>query len=812
MDQYAAKFKTSFLFCFFFVISITSFLNAQQEKTIPDIEKIYLHTDRDYYILGEDLWYKAYVVNAFNHRLFSHSNVLYVELISAESKILTRHKTYMQEGLGHGDFKLTDSVGVKPGKYQIRAYTNYSRNFGDDFVFEKDIEIIDVFKQQTNEKEALNGKNPKKTEANTISETPKIDVQFFPEGGSLLHNVPSVVAFKAVDNYGNPINAKGEVFDENNQLVSLFLSVHDGMGKFQMKPKSGMKYHAKITTSTGITIEKPLPEISETGYLLAFKQVQGKNIVTIKTNDKTLAENNNLLTVSCNTRGINYLEGTQKLEKNILSFELPTERFSEGISQITLYDANGRPQSERLVYVEKPNDLQVTIKTDKPIYKAGQPVVLNVVSQSKSGLGVPASFSVSVTDTNGSENENDFSSNICSQFLLESDIRGKINNPVYYFNSTNPHRLAHFDLLLLTQGWRDFLWKTMPEPREGNRFEAENGFEISGRVKQLLGEKPKAGVNMTLALMGEKGMNIFNAETDSLGRFKFEDLMFVGQTNMFLNSKNDRGKSRGEILIDPFEKEALPVSFSVDKTVDFDTVSTPNKIIENVYRKFATFGIAPENILDEVEIIAKKKDETTSLYGMPDFSYVPDENSPVVNDIYQYIQFAIPGVIVTGDTIRFMRFNGPAHIILNGFPLFNQSDIDFIQPDDIEKIDAIKGPSAAIFGAEGANGVIAIYTKEGATTTAEKKVYHSIKDNIEGFYSERVFYESNADEDDFQAESKAAVRNTIYWNPYVHPDTTGTVQVNYNNAKVAAKAKVTLEGITASGIPVVKEAYYTVEK
>lgn len=91
-------------------------------------------------------------------------------------------------------------------------------------------------------------------------------------------------------------------------------------------------------------------------------------------------------------------------------------------------------------------------------------------------------------------------------------------------------------------------------------------------------------------------------------------------------------------------------------------------------------------------------------------------------------------------------------------------------------------------------------------------MYHSIKDNIEGLYSERVFYELNADNDDFQAESKAAVRNTICWNPYVHPDTTRTVQVNFKNTKIDTKAKITLEGITASGIPVVKEAYYTVEK
>uniref|UniRef100_UPI00047D5A64 hypothetical protein n=1 Tax=Flavobacterium daejeonense TaxID=350893 RepID=UPI00047D5A64 len=39
---------------------------AQDTKFIPDIEKIYLHTDRSTYFMGEDLWYKAYVVRATN--------------------------------------------------------------------------------------------------------------------------------------------------------------------------------------------------------------------------------------------------------------------------------------------------------------------------------------------------------------------------------------------------------------------------------------------------------------------------------------------------------------------------------------------------------------------------------------------------------------------------------------------------------------------------------------------------------------------------------------------------------------------------
>ena len=112
-------------------------------------------------------------------------------------------------------------------------------------------------------------------------------------------------------------------------------------------------------------------------------------------------------------------------------------------------------------------------------------------SKSKAGAAKSASFSLSVTDMNGVVDEKDFGTNISSYFLMESDIRGKVHNPGYYFDATNVKRLEHLDDLLLTQGWRDFLWKTMPKSNDTINYKAEKGITISGRVKQLFGEKPK---------------------------------------------------------------------------------------------------------------------------------------------------------------------------------------------------------------------------------------------------------------------------------------------------------------------------------
>ncbi|RVT74936.1 hypothetical protein EOD40_12240 [Flavobacterium sufflavum] len=800
--------KFSLVCLFWFVVSI-GFLQAQDKKTLPDVEKVYLHTDKSIYFIGEDLWYKAYNVRAYNNLLFDNSNILYVELISPDSKIISRNKTNIEMGLGSGDFQLTDSIGVKPGVYQLRAYTNWNRNFGDDFVFKRNIEIIDAFESHSKTNKTENYTVEMKTTGSGLTKQNEFTVDFFPEGGSLLENVASIVGFKAVDSSGKPINVKGDIFDSDNELITSFLSPHDGMGKFQIMPIEGKKYYAKIKTLSGEELRVELPDVTKQGYLLNFRVFKGKNIVTINTNEKTLLQNPNaVLTVVCKAKGISYLESTLTLTQTALSFELAKDKAPEGISQITLYDSNSRPQSERLVYIEKEQDLDVQLSADKASYKPNEKATINVSSKSKAGAVKSASFSLSVTDMNGVLDDKDYGTTISSYFLMESDIRGKVHNPSYYFDATNQKRLEHLDDLLLTQGWRDFLWKTMPKFNDTISYKTEKGITVSGRVKQLLGEKALIGNNMTLALINKKHMNIFNATTDSDGGFKFENIMFSGKTNMFLNSRNLKGKFRGEIVLDPIEQNPPAVSFQNEP---INWTATTKTIVQNVFKKFTAFGIKPENVLNEVKIVAKKKNQAPIFYGIPDNSYAPDESVTTFIDIFDMIVQKLPGVISDGDSVRFQRFDGEPLFLLNGNTAF-KTEIDFIQPSDVEKIDAVKGASATLYyGSSAANGIIAVYTKPG-TKPAEKGGFHAIKKEIDGFYTARVFYTLNPEKPNLELDDKGAVRNTLYWNPYVHPDKTGNATVNYYNTKVETKVKVALEGITATGIPVVKNTYYTIKK
>ncbi|KAA5827484.1 hypothetical protein FPF71_01170 [Algibacter amylolyticus] len=813
------KITSTIVRCVFLLILSFNFSFSQQTPTstppkegIPDIEKVYLHTDRSNYVVGEDLWYKAYLVYAFNNLLFDHSNVLYVELIAANSKIIARNKTRLDDGLGYGDFKLTDSLGVKPGKYQIRAYTNWMRNFDDDFVFTKEIEVFDVF-----DKSNKNAKNTalQNTEPSNIAAATKSDInlQFFPEGGSLIEDVLSVVAFKAVDSYGNPVKVKGEVFDDNGNLVTLLGSLHDGMGKFIITPKKGERYYAKITNSNGEEIlEVKLPKAKDQGYLLSAVSVRGKNMISIKTNAVTIANYQSApVKIVCSSRGISYFEGSQPLSQTSITFELPKTNLLEGVLQITLYDALARPQSERLIYIEKKKDVNVTLKTVKEVYKPNEKVTLYISSKTAEDKAVPASFSLSSVDVNGMQGSKDFGTNICSYFLLESDIRGKVHNPSFYFDKANPRRLAYLDVLLLTQGWRDFLWKEMPKINPYNEpYVAEKGITISGTVKQIEADIPKPNNTVLLNMFNKGKMRSLTGLTDANGRFKFENLVFMGPTTMMLNTQDDKRKERGMFELDSLLLPPLASNFTADSTV-FSSKSLTIK--NNIYRKNITFGITGETVLDAVEINGKGKSNVPkSLYGTPDHSYIIDEDTPHFSSIYLLLQFKIPGIQVSGTSIKFFGNSGTAQIRIDGVPF--EGDIGFIYPDDVAKVESMNGPSASVFGLDGANGVILIYLKEGALNKRSKTKLkpHSITKQIDGLYDARVFYSPKPEELAFKMDNSDAIRNTLYWNAFVHPDETGNTQVSYYNTNVETDVKVTLEGLTSTGIPIVVKTHYAIKK
>jgi hypothetical protein len=129
----------------FFVFPVHSF--AQPEQITGKLgeycsrvpwEEVYVHTDRDSYIAGEDMWLKMYSFERYTCRS-SKSTIAYFELLSYGNRPVIRKRVRLEGGAGPCHVALPDTLS--PGTYTIRAYTNVMKNFMPDNCFVKEINI-----------------------------------------------------------------------------------------------------------------------------------------------------------------------------------------------------------------------------------------------------------------------------------------------------------------------------------------------------------------------------------------------------------------------------------------------------------------------------------------------------------------------------------------------------------------------------------------------------------------------------------------------------------------------------------------------
>lgn len=144
--------RSTILFCALILFSATGFKLAAQEDPLNGLvsklqkissdypqEKVHIHTDKPYYVVGDSLWLKGYIVNSEKNELSNLSKILYVDLINDRDSVKKSLRIPAVLGLAWGDMVLTDSL--TEGNYRLRAYTNWMRNFGEEYYFDKVIKI-----------------------------------------------------------------------------------------------------------------------------------------------------------------------------------------------------------------------------------------------------------------------------------------------------------------------------------------------------------------------------------------------------------------------------------------------------------------------------------------------------------------------------------------------------------------------------------------------------------------------------------------------------------------------------------------------
>ena len=556
-------------------------------------EKVYLHFDNTSYYLGETMWFKAYVVGTADHTLHPQSKVLYVELVAPEGYVVETKKYKLDDkGCCSGEFDLKESI--LSGYYTVRAYTRYMLNWGDEAIFARTFPVYDAVSGGHYEiKDMLDRRrSPLLAEDRQQVDKMKYRLDFYPEGGHLIEEIPCVVAYELLRHDGKPMKDSITIFEDKRPLLRT-APEHNGKGTFHFTPRKGVQYRAEVkyveTNEHGRTKEQiarfALPVVEREGVGIAVREEADSFILDIRNNIE------NEISLGCAILNKGRMQLYEPFSSGMAHKTIILHRDSlpEGVCRLVVFANQDIPLAERQFFVRHDRvhsddlhcvRLNVTTSEGVPIEDAElepyEKVTLRIAREDGKPISPEASLSLSVTDADSRE-DIATGGNLYTHLLLGSELRGYIPDAFRYFDPKNVNRSRELDLVMLTHGWTSYDWSVLSNRHFDLKHPIEEGITVNGELLEFAYSRSKRHPNGRIPLsyepmafhsmffaMKEKGdLQEYELMTDIDGSFKIHMDDFYGNHIISLSPKQEATRyQRPIMLIDKFfSPKSLPEQY-----------------------------------------------------------------------------------------------------------------------------------------------------------------------------------------------------------------------------------------------------------
>ncbi len=748
-------------------------------------ERLYLHYDKSSYTPGDTIWFKAYLMT----ELFpsEDSKTIYVDWLDEKGAVLEHTVAPVLEASSNGQFAV-------PEKYSgstiyVKAYTRWMLNFDSSFLYNKQLSVL--------------SKTPAPA---TQKNEPVVSVQFLPEGGDAVAGLKNKIAFKATDQWGQPANISGTIYDDKGKAIETFRSIHHGMGTFYLMPEAGVSYTAKWKISRGVQQETLLPAIKPAGVGITVSLAGSRRIVTVERSANAPAAN--LYMVGTMYQQKVFSTTVNLSTKNTESKNIPTQNLPTGILTITIFNAAHQPLAERITYIKNGN---FSFQPEVNVVRYG----LNKRAKNEWELIVPdslaANLSIAVTDA---AINSDSSENIYSHLLLTSELKGTIYKPAQYFLSNQDSINQQLDLVMLTNGWRRFNWTAVvggrtaqiAHPRDtaylhfsGKLYGIQPGRLSNENLVAILKPKDSAASQMLAVPINSNGVFsqpdfVFFDTLQVFYQFKKGSLL-NGASARFMENRfgAPKWKALNFIPSNIFLKDTTGAYYQRARATEKLELKEffNSKMLSNV-----TVRSQIRSRINELD-----KRYTSGLFSGADsyqFDLTEDRTAMSALNIFQYLQGKVAGLQISnsGASTTLQWRGGSPSVYLNEAP----TDIDMISSvavSDIAYVKVFRPPFMG--GFNGAGGAIAIYTKRGNDAQNTSTVKGLDKSTIVGYSPVKEFYSPNYGTFDARHEQRD-LRTTLYWNPFViTTPKNNKVKLAFYNNDVTKAFRVIIEGITKDG-------------
>ncbi len=857
------------------VLAIASSLTAQDVQAIAERldlqryvypqEKIHVMTDRGVYLAGDTLWLRAWVVDAATHQPVFASKFVYVELVSPTDSLCAHVKIHLDDdGVFQGYLPIPDDL--PEGRYQLTAYTLFMQNAGADYFcrlpievtglmslerrisarcvrFDDEVEVRlsytdldgtpsefsnccylnhygDMRSQGRGNGEArftLKGKDASEpvvlveidgyAKYIPLPANREVLVDFYPEGGYLVPNVENAVAFKMHDPDNLTVKTSGELVDEQGVVVAPLLVEHDGMGLARFTPRVDGHYTARWRDNFDELVTFDLPQVRPDATVVQVRH----------------DEDGQIRLQAAGAHGAGAILVVQQrgclIAASRDAIVLNENEFSPGVVQALLIDEGGRCLSERLFFAERPTLSATSVETERPVYNNRDAVKVTVDMNSLVMGADGGDCAVAVVDNRAAViAEGDIFSNL----LLQSDLRGNVHDPGYYFRDDDSidgaERSRHLDLLMLTQGWRRY---DIPRVLKGHvaepQFPCEVSQVVAGRVLSEFRNRPLANAEVGLIIPKMEYANV--ATTDSLGRFSIPVPLIADGVDCVVIAMNDKGKKQTNLEL---AEEEYPKNYYL---ID---AGTSNGLTANVQEEQAKRLINEDDwrhiMLDELVVKASRhlhkpavesrriltaddisKKGITSVegalaaIGVTDFSKVRISiDGESLSDLYFTDSETIAKAIAmsSGPRDRNDKQSGFNFAALNTGTDYELSQVSiaegFVSMKNVEYISYSVG--------RGGTRTINITRKPGSSKEwKEPSRYVKIAHPM-GAQRPVEFYTPRYDKDDCGIEPGNDQRRVLYWNPRVKVGEDGMARFDfYCNDAQNTTYTILVEGVTNKG-------------
>lgn len=607
-----------------------------------------------------------------------------------------------------------------------------------------------------------------------------VNLDFYPEGGNIISGLDNLIAFKATNEYGKPVNIEGYLIDQYGRQMQKIKSTCKGLGKFVINPEADIKYKIQLVKPYLEKNVYKLPVAQYEGVQLHYQGMENGCLLFSVINNLPVYQSGIYMLIEQKARilwtaSVDF--GREKLIK------VPAEKFKSGPVKCTLLDKQGNLLAARNVFINNSSGGDaIKFSATKTHYAKRERVILEYTN--KNDCIIKSNISVF-------NNRFDPDPNISMENYFYFITELKELNPELVNADLSPLMI---DLILLTHDL-----KSLPIRGLINRDKADpmRFYNNDGIIGQVVDKKGKPVENARVKIIHSLDLNTYQASSDLQGIFHITfDNNIINYNYLNAAVADENGKSGNTLKIFDHYSDNIVESQLVDKKeweikqiLDQLKYGNPQLLFSGRYGQGK-----PD----------KKKRHFRKGYDYRKYSTYPS----VLNIIREIKDFNIVnGEIIFSDRSRSGDNIRGAIIVLDGIVKGSNIEyLDQISPGEIRNISVLTWPNdIQRYTSLKSAGVIEILTIHGSNQDNIPRLADTQQDVL------KIDHCFNGP--DYSAGDNPLTdhRITLFWKPDLNMSKSGSGMVTFYTSDISGDYTCVLQGMDQNGNIFLKKVNITVK-